>query len=207
MMYNSFRILIYFLLMVFTHSIMAQSNTSKDGIWKGIEESRILLKGERQILPQAYRTFALQTETLKTLLASAPREQAVKIKDSKYIISIPMPNGHFAQFRFVESSVMAPELAAKYPELKTFAGQGITDPQATIRFDYTAKGFHAQILSPKGAIYVDPYSSGDLKHYISYYKKDLNRSEEPPMECEVVGKDKPEERLPKGKKKKRKKKR
>ena len=97
-----------------------------------------------------------------------------------------MPDGSIAKFHVWESSIMEPGLEAKFPEMKTFAGQGIDDPYATIRFDYNPyTGFHGQILSGKtGRIYIDPYAKGDLKHYISYNVKDYSRDVK--FICEVV---------------------
>jgi hypothetical protein len=37
------------------------------------------------------------------------------------------------------------DLAAVYPQIKTFTGQGITDPTATIKCDYTMY-FHAMVI-------------------------------------------------------------
>src|SRR5690606_15749512 len=34
----------------------------------------------------------------------------------------------------------------------------------------------AQILSPEGRIYVDPYARGDVNNYISYYARDYRKA-------------------------------
>ena len=45
-------------------------------------------------------------------------------------------------------------------------------------------GFHALILSGKGSVMVNPYTSGDTENAISYYKRDSSQSKEG-FSCEV----------------------
>lgn len=143
-------------------------------LWSNVSESQIkVTQGARQIIPRVYRTVSLDRAALKIFLTSLPMERDVPVSNSMRIMSLPMPDGSFQNFRVVESPVMEPGLMKKFPEIKTYSGQGIDDPHATVRFDWTPKGFHAMILSPSGTVFIDPYSKADLQHYISYYKRDF----------------------------------
>lgn len=150
-----------------------QNNTSAqyaDGFWQDVAESAIPPVGERLIVPVAYRTVELNLNALKNLLSQAPWEENVRAYHSNVRLSLPMPDGTFEPFRIVESPIMAPELAARYPQIRTYLGQGIDDPTATVRFDVTPVGFHAMIISAGPTVYIDPFSRGTTQHYISYYK-------------------------------------
>ncbi len=162
--------------MIFIGNV-AFAQESDDGIWEVIHD----LPAERAaskawIRPQVATIYNLDRSTLKARLSNAPMEFDTPNVDDLPILTIPMPNGTYARFRFEESPIMHPDLAAKYPDIKTYLGQGIDDPSASIRFDETPSGFHAQILSPNGAVYVDPYSRGDTQTYSSYYKKDYQNA-------------------------------
>ena len=94
-------------------------------------------------------------------------------RTSPAVIALPMPDGSVARFAIAETQVMAPELAAKFPEIRTWAGQGLDDPAATVRLDWTPQGFHAMILSAAaGRVFIDPYSRDDTLLYISYFTRD-----------------------------------
>lgn len=127
---------------------------------------------EAWVRPTAYQACALDEATFRRVLDRAPLESVVPLGQSTEQIMLPMPDGSFACFFIVESPVMEPELAVKFPEIRTYLGQGMDDPSASLRCDWTPSGFHAQILSPNGAVYIDPYSKGDTEHYVSYYKRD-----------------------------------
>ena len=88
------------------------------------------------------------------------------------VLALPMPDGSFAEYRVVASSVMAPELQARYPRLRSYLGQGITRPSETVRLSDTPKGFRALVFSPRGSVLIDPYAVGDDEHYLVYYKQD-----------------------------------
>jgi uncharacterized repeat protein (TIGR01451 family) len=84
-----------------------------------------------------------------------------------------MPDGTFARFRVVESPIMEPELAAKFPQLKTYTGQGIDDATATVRFDSTPSGVHGLVISSKGSVFIDPLAPADPELHVSVRREDL----------------------------------
>ncbi|MCJ7934930.1 MAG: M12 family metallo-peptidase [Chryseobacterium sp.] len=128
----------------------------------------------RTVQPEKFLTYKLDVAGIKSYFNSVPELKDNDLKDHATLIVLPMPDGTKAKFKIWKSSVMAPELALKFPQLVTFTGQGIDDPYATIKLDFTELGFHAQIKSVvTGDLYIDPYAKSDIQHYIIYKKSDL----------------------------------
>lgn len=142
-------------------------------------------RAERWVVPERGGLFRLESGSLRSKLARSVKAEPMAARQLGAEIELPMPDGSTARFRIVETEVMAPELAAKFPEIKTYAGEGIDDPAATVRLDLTPAGFHAQILSPRGAVYVDPAYRGDATLHVSYFKRDHRRLADA-FSCEVL---------------------
>ena len=158
-------------LLLINISASAQRNYFSD-----VSEMSIQAKPEaRVIVPQKFRSLQINASALKDFLWSLPAEsQILRNRTAAPILNIPMPDGSTARFHVWESSIQEAGLEAKFPEIKTFAGQGIDDPTATIRFDFNPYfGFRAQILSSvTGRIYIDPYANKNIDYVISYYHTD-----------------------------------
>lgn len=150
-------------------SLMAQN-----AFFTSTSENAISLASgsKRVIVPTKYQAVKADNNQLKSFLWSLPSEKNINPRTAP-VMSIPMPDGRTARFRVWESSIQEPGLEAKFPEIKTFAGQGIDDPYASIRLDYGPRGFHAQVLTINGSYYIDPYAVGHTGDLISYFKKDL----------------------------------
>jgi len=143
------------------------------GLWSDIQETEIRNSQNRQIIPDRYRTIQLELLAMQKALSRSPMEFEAGSEEKAVLIDLPMPDGRMEQFRMQESPIMEPGLAIQFPEIKTYAGQGVEHPQATVRLDITPKGFHAMVYSPYGTYFIDPYADGNTADYISYYKKDF----------------------------------
>jgi len=161
-----------FLLLVAT-VISGQAASQPDPkMWQRVDESSLDRAAHRLIIPLIYRTVRVDNAALAQVLAAAPMEFTAAASNNPGIIYLPMPDGTMARFRFEESPIMEPGLAAKFPTFKTYRAQGIDDPAASARFDWLPTGFHAIVLAPSGTVLIDPYARGNTRDYITYWKRD-----------------------------------
>lgn len=145
---------------------------STDGLWSE-GAAPVMAAGARSAIPLNYRLVTLDGARFTALAQAAPPEDAASARASEVIVPLPLPDGGIARFRIVETAVMAPGLAAQFPEIRTWLGQDVDDPASTVRLDWTPLGFHAMVLSPsRGRYYIDPWSLGDTQNYLSYYARD-----------------------------------
>ena len=104
------------------------------------------------------RYFNVDALELKRILELSPTEYT---GDKSNIIQIPMPDGSFARFAIVESLIMEPELAARYPQIKNYKAYGIDDPKASGRLSSNPKGFGGMLHTAQGRIFIDPDESSE----------------------------------------------
>ncbi|MFL6706635.1 MAG: M12 family metallo-peptidase [Massilia sp.] len=124
-----------------------------------------------------YRAVTLDRGNMARLLAAAPHERAVKKAESGFIIALPFPDGGYQRFRVVDSPIMEDGLAAKHPDIRTFAGKGVDDPTASLRMDISALGLHASVRSSKGNWYVDPLSTSSDSVHAAYFTRDAENTQ------------------------------
>lgn len=151
--------------------------------WRDVpEQAAPQAEGHRVIHPTQARYLMIQRGVLENQLAQAPTEGA----QDRLLLSLPMPDGTTEWFRVEHAPIMEAELAARFPEIRTYRGQGVDDPTATLRCDLTPAGFHAQVLRAEGAVYIDPVFQGEDLLHQSYFKRDLLlEPEEEPFVCHV----------------------
>lgn len=160
--------------LIFCQNQNSLESSTAQNFWSDISEKSISIdKKMRQIVPQKYRTVTLDFALMDEHVRTAPLWMTEEANRESVEINLPMPDGTNDRFRVYYAPVMHPDLAARYPNIRSYAGQGIDDPTASIRFDMTPKGFHAMVLSGRhNAVFIDPYAKGNTEHYVSYYKKD-----------------------------------
>ncbi|MGK4566403.1 reprolysin-like metallopeptidase [Flavobacterium sp. 3HN19-14] len=130
--------------------------------------------------------FSLDANKLKNALVTATS----RFSGTKGItISFPNADGQMENFRVFEFSNMDPALAARYSEIKSYAGQGINNPSATIHFSISPLGLESMVIyADKSAVFIEPYTK-DLSTYAVYRKSDKIASLTK-FECTLIDKAK-----------------
>lgn len=134
--------------------------------------------------PAQYRTVEVAEAALKSFLSAAPHapEQALEIE-------LPTPDGGTRAFRVWQNEVMHPDLAAKYPDIKTFTATALDNPAVVAKLDYSPRGFRAIVMDGSSTFFIDPYGPGGEGYAIAYYKRDYSRPMGQRMGCEVMDED------------------
>ncbi|MEH1007639.1 zinc-dependent metalloprotease family protein [Winogradskyella sp. ECml5-4] len=163
-------------------SLSATSQNS-DELWTNV--NAVKAKQTEQIL----RKIELKTEKFFQLniegLKNALQNVGTRENTGNTVISFPNSEGKLNRYKVFEASLMEPELQAKFPNMRTYAGQGIDNPTEIIRFSITPKGLHAMFLgTSNGTQFIDPFSvEGNI--YTVYAKKDLE-ARNFDFECAVI---------------------
>ena len=164
------------------------SENTEGPLWLPVAEDT-LAPVPAELITRKYRVVRLGHRKLQDLLARAPLEAGNEVRSAEVVMELPWPDGSFRRFLIEESPIMEPDLAAQLLEIKTYRGQGIDEPTAGVRFDWSPSGFHAMVLSADGDVFIDPYSRGDTENYIVYYVRDGRREGGEPFQCGTVGEE------------------
>jgi hypothetical protein len=132
-------------------------------IWRDV--SQLLARGAGD----GIRRFEVDNNALRNQLNQAPHET---LGDRSRLIQLPLPDGSLASFTIVESPVMKPALAARYPDIKTYKIYAVDDPTVSGRVDITPQGFHAMLFTAKGRLFIDPDRTDPRAgRYLSRYRR------------------------------------
>lgn len=130
------------------------------------------------------KIYSLDFNGLKAVLAKAPKRLAAGEK-SEVIISFPNAKGNMENFKVRENSNFDPELALKYPDIKSYVGEGFGDSNSTVYFSISPLGLSSmEIYGDKSAVFIEPYSK-DLSTYVVYKKSD-KKDDLSTFECTVI---------------------
>ena len=147
---------------------------------KEISKTTANFFGTPQIQATQYKVFQINIVELKAQLNGiAFREH----DNSGFVaqLEFPHPDGTMHTYNAKANETMHPELAAKFPEIKSYDAVDVLNG-TSVKWDITPQGFHAMIFQKDGStVFIDPLIKGNTDYYIVYYKSDFFTDKK--MEC------------------------
>lgn len=151
-----------------------------DAVWELVERPAIADKTEDGSAP-APDLFRVDTTALEAVLWRAPLDSGLGVgPGSEVTLDLPMPDGTLRAFRIEESPIMAPALAARYPEIKTYTLQGVDAPSVSGRLSHDQHGLQALLLTPDGVVQVNPDRRGH-----PFYRSLVERPDRRELACQT----------------------
>jgi hypothetical protein len=140
-----------------------------------------ILKESHQTL-KTYHTFGLNADALRQSLTGVAQRNQFSVS-SNTILYFPNSEGKLERFSIKEASIMHPDLQERFPEIRSYVGQGVDDASSVLRFSISPEGFNGMILSPKGNTFIEPLGKNS-DTYIVFNREDrINYNDD--FECEV----------------------
>jgi len=162
--------------------LCSQSVFAVDALWSVTEAKDAV--ANKTASSSVKQSVALNQVLMQKVLRDAPLENT---GEPGIVINVPLSNGQSVDLELFESPIMAPELAEKFPDIKTFKGFGVGDTSVSARFDFTEKGFRAIIFSDGETYYFDPVSTADASQYQRYARSEyIGNSSGKDFTCTVI---------------------
>lgn len=164
------------ILLLLTFSVLTAAAQPKS--WSTAESQEV--DGSKKIRDREYsenqQLFQLDFNAFRQSLA------AVNYQDETApgtVISLPSIAFGEEKFLIWETSNFAPGLRARYPQIKSYVGKGVTDPTAYIRFSVAPSGVQTMVLrADRGAEFIEPYTT-DSSFYVLFDSSTRYRNQLP----------------------------
>lgn len=149
---------------------------SQKNYWSATNSVKSKKLKERKSQPTDYKLYNLNLDGIKNALSDAPQRFS---NNESLILKLPTSNGKMTDYVIQEASVMAPELQAKFPDIRSYVGYQKDNKANTVRFSVTpTDGINAMFFDGWNVSYLDNYTE-DKTTYIVYKRKDLPANPEP----------------------------
>ncbi|WP_299548518.1 reprolysin-like metallopeptidase [Seonamhaeicola sp.] len=160
------------------------SSIAQNSSWKKIETVENFERISKfEIDQNKVHLFKLDKALFKRHTASVALRNS-KEKGEHTIISLPGIEGTMERFNIYEAPVFSPELAAKFPDIKSYIGFSLDHPGVRLRMSVSPEGVQTMISYPdKPNVFMQPLESGS-DTYVLYDKSDRHGHDD--LDCKTM---------------------
>ncbi|OEK09494.1 hypothetical protein A8C32_12340 [Flavivirga aquatica] len=167
--------------------LSAFSSIAQNSTWKKVKSANETKNLSKFNLDKnKIHLFELDMVSLKKNTSSASLRES-KNKKVNTVISIPGINGEMESFSIYEVSVFAPDLAAKYPNIKSYVGVSTDNTGTRLRMSVSPQGVQTMIsYIGKSTVFMQPITKGSNKYVL--YNKDARTPLSNKFKCKTINK-------------------
>lgn len=144
-----------------------------DSPWRDIQ-TRNNIGIETAFGLQSYRRLQLDEHRLLQQLKQAASElpENAQARAAATTFTLPLPDGSFTEVIVKPTEILAPEIAAEYPDMLTWKVTGTDGKIISGVIDMTPAGFHAMLDTTEGdTLFIDPQGEAEERFYLSFSKR------------------------------------
>jgi len=143
---------------------------SQEDYWQesNLKSTSVLTTAEKLSIKNP-RVFKLQDNNFKEQLAKNKGTSKVD-----KVIYFPDELGKITGFKVEEATVFSPELAAKYPQIKSYKGTSVTNPNQQIRFSVSPDGVQSMMVDKNSEQSTFMQKTTDGSAYMVYARNGLD---------------------------------
>ncbi len=113
------------------------------------------------------RTYDLSVEKFKEVLSQCPK-RFNSFGQSNVIITLPTEDGKFKKYRVKEASALHPDLAKKFPDIKSYVGRSVSGENEVVHFSLGYNNFRAMIMKPDATITnIKPFANNSKTYMVT----------------------------------------
>ncbi|MGB2127897.1 MAG: reprolysin-like metallopeptidase [Flavicella sp.] len=151
-----------------------QQLASQVKLWDAKSDTATLLfkKKTRKETPSQKKIFQLNSTLLEQKLNKLQEKKMSKGSET-ITLSFPDAYGNISDYSVKETSILSPTLQKKFPNIRSFSGVSLENPQITIKFSTSRLGIHVIKFLPNHQLeYIDPYTQNG-GYYTAYSKNSI----------------------------------
>lgn len=149
------RILFALMACLSVYAASAQQNNFWSSHGAGVAQVSVARNAQRASFPADYKLFDLNMTPFRQEMMSVTRNTRTST-----IIALPNADGGIEEFEVTEASNFEPALQAKYPDIRSFSGKGITDKSANLRLSISPSGMQSMVIrANREDEYIESYAA------------------------------------------------
>jgi hypothetical protein len=165
--------------------VTASGFAQQKNFWSVNSENRSSISADKSVARQSYPTevklFNLNFKPFQQQLFSVVDNRS-SLKSA--VISLPNAEGGIEEFEVYEASNFEPALQARFPNIRSYSGKGITDKLATLKLSISPEGVQTMVFrTEKENEFIEPYSKDHSVYSVYRSRRDKGKL---PWTCSTV---------------------